>query len=63
MWCNSALSLEATEAVDDVDDEVAHSIAEASDPDLEDIGPEDVLELREEIEDNPAMKRFLASLL
>lgn len=63
MWCDGALNFEATEQLDDVDDEMAHSIAGAADGDVEDLGPEEILELREEVEDNPALKRLLASLL
>jgi len=63
MWCHAALSFEATEQVDDLDDATAESIAESADPDLEDIDPEDVLELREEVQESPALQKLLASLM
>jgi len=63
MWCHAALSFEATEQVDDLEDATAESIAESADPDLEDIDPEDILELREDVQDSPALQKLLASLM
>ncbi|PGF16206.1 integrase [Natrinema sp. CBA1119] len=59
MWCHNALSLEATEKVDDVDNDMAESIAESATDEDVDVDPEDVLEARQAIEKNPALKQLL----
>jgi integrase len=63
VWCNHALSFEATEQIGAVEDEVAESIADSADPSIEDLTPEDMLEMREAMEEHPALKQLFASML
>lgn len=58
MWCHNALSHEATEKINDVDNDVAESIAESAQGDV-DVTPEEMLEARKAIEENPALKQLL----
>ncbi|MFC7202819.1 tyrosine-type recombinase/integrase [Haloferax namakaokahaiae] len=61
MWCHAALSYDADKKLADVDDDAAHSIADSASPDT-DLTPEEALELRDAIEENPVLKRLFASL-
>ncbi|AFZ73083.1 tyrosine-type recombinase/integrase [Natronobacterium gregoryi] len=59
MWCHNALSFEATEKVDAVDDDVAESIAESAQDEGVDVTPEEMLEARKALEENPELKQLL----
>lgn len=62
MWCEFALTHDAVSEVRDVDDESVESIAEAAAADHPDLTPTDLVELHREVEENPQLKRFLATL-
>lgn len=62
MWCHFALSFDATDDIDQVDDETAESIAKASDDEIDEVTPEDVVAFRRAVEESPELKRLLSSV-